>query len=418
MVRLRAVPKIEDPRILIVEDSQAQAFWLQSVLKDNGYCVSVAYNGKQALAEISKKKPTIIISDIMMPEMDGYELCRHIKTDPGLKNIPVILLTLLDDPRDILKGLGCGADYFITKPCEERYILARIQYILENWNPRQLEDKDGGAEVFYGHQRYRINLARQQIIDNLLFAYEIAIQRNRDLIKAQEELKAINNNLEERIKEKMSAFMAEHAERKRIDEELKHSLEKLQRTFQETVQALASTSEKRDPYTAGHQQRVAELASSIAKVMGLPDDQIEGVRVAGLLHDIGKVSVPAEILSKPSKLAELEYSIIKNHPRHGFEVLKPIEFPWPIAYIVLQHHERLDGSGYPSGLSGDDILLEARILAVADVIDAMISHRPYRPACSLEAALQEISNNRGKLYDAQVVDACLKLFGGREHECA
>ena len=173
---------------------------------------------------------------------------------------------------------------------------------------------------------------------------------------------------------------------------------------------MALTIETRDPYTAGHQRRVADLARAIAKERGFPRDKITGIRMAGVLHDIGKIAIPSGILSKPGRLNGTESDLIKNHSKVGYDILKPIKFPWPVAKIVLQHHERMDGSGYPQGLSGEDILPEARILGVADVVEAMASHRPYRPAFGINKALEEISNNRGKLYDAEVVDACLKLF--------
>lgn len=176
------------------------------------------------------------------------------------------------------------------------------------------------------------------------------------------------------------------------------------------IEAIAMTLEMRDPYTAGHQQRVARLACAIAKEMELPQQQIDGLRIAGLIHDLGKVTVPAEILSKPSKLTETEFSIIKNHPRVAYDILKKIDFPWPVADIVLQHHEYLDGSGYPQGLKGGDILLEARILTVADIVEAMASHRPYRPALGIDRALDEIRYGKGQKFDAAVVDACLKVF--------
>lgn len=199
-------------------------------------------------------------------------------------------------------------------------------------------------------------------------------------------------------------------ERKKAEEELKLSYERLQKILDGTVSALASTTEKRDPYTAGHQHRVTQLACAIAKEMGLPKEQIDGIRVAGIVHDIGKIHVAAEILNKPVKLKDIEMELIKTHCEAGYEILKTIEFPWPVAEIVRQHHERMNGSGYPRGLIGEDILLEARILAVADVVEAMISHRPYRSALSLNEALKETSKNRGKLFDPNVADACLRLF--------
>ncbi len=201
-------------------------------------------------------------------------------------------------------------------------------------------------------------------------------------------------------------------DRKRIEDELRQALAQTRAGFEGIVHGMASLLEIRDPYTAGHQRRVARLAISMAREMGFTEERIEGVRVAGLVHDIGKISVPAEILSKPGRLSESEFSLIKSHALVGYDILKPIEFPWPVAQIVLQTHERMDGSGYPSGLRGEEILLEARILAVCDVVEAMASHRPYRPALGVEDALEEISRGSGVVYDPAVADACLKVFAG------
>jgi HD-GYP domain-containing protein (c-di-GMP phosphodiesterase class II) len=206
------------------------------------------------------------------------------------------------------------------------------------------------------------------------------------------------------------AAQRELAERTLAQEELSASVETLERTLKGAVSALAAAAEYRDPYTAGHQERVTALACAIAREMALPDDRIDGLRVAGHLHDLGKIALPVEILTKPSLLTEAETLLIRTHVRAGYDILKTIDFPWPVAEIVLQHHERMDGSGYPQGLSGDDILLEARILAVADVVEAMASHRPYRPALGIEKALEEITLNRGTLFDSAAVDACLKLI--------
>lgn len=189
-------------------------------------------------------------------------------------------------------------------------------------------------------------------------------------------------------------------------------LARMHEALQQTVVAISKAVEARDPYTAGHQRRVAELACAIARQMNLNDEQIEGIRMGATIHDIGKIQVPAEMLSKPSRLTELEYQIIKEHPRVGYEILKDILFPWPVAEIALQHHEHIDGSGYPQGLTGENICLEARIVSVADVVEAMSSHRPYRAGLGVEAALAEIRENRGRFYDAEVVEACLTLFAG------
>jgi len=196
-------------------------------------------------------------------------------------------------------------------------------------------------------------------------------------------------------------------ERKQVQEELQGTLKKLRRALKATIQAMVLTVETRDAYTAGHQQRVTNLARAVAKEMKLSKGQIDGIRMAGTIHDIGKIGVPAEILNKPTRLADIEFNLIKIHPLVGYNILKQIEFLWPVAKIVLQHHERMNGSGYPHGLSGEDILLEARILGVADVVEAMASHRP---ALGIDKALEEVSKNKGVFYDPQVVDACLKLF--------
>ena len=176
---------------------------------------------------------------------------------------------------------------------------------------------------------------------------------------------------------------------------------------------MASVIESRDPYTAGHQRRVAELAQAMASEMRLPTHQIEGLRMAATIHDLGKIAVPAEILNKPMKLSKFELELIRNHPQAGFDILKGIAFPWPIARMILEHHEKMDGSGYPHGLAGENTLLDSRIITVADVVEAMASHRPYRPALGINAALEEIGKNKGLLYDADVVAACLALFRGK-----
>jgi putative nucleotidyltransferase with HDIG domain len=185
---------------------------------------------------------------------------------------------------------------------------------------------------------------------------------------------------------------------------------RLAQVSQQVIKTLSTTVELRDPYTAGHQRRVAEISTAIAQEMGLDEDRQELIRIGCILHDIGKIVVPAEILSKPGKINPLEKELVRSHSRVGYELLKEIDFPKEINDIVRQHHERLDGSGYPDGLRGDEITLEARIIAVADVMEAMTFHRPYRPALGVEKALEEISRERGKLLDAEVVDACHRLF--------
>ncbi len=221
---------------------------------------------------------------------------------------------------------------------------------------------------------------------------------------------------ERRLLETVSADVAVSIDNANLYENMKRKHSELQKAMDGVIHAVSLVVETRDPYTAGHQRRVAELARAIAKEMGLSEWQTIGIHVAGLLHDVGKVAVPSEILSKPGKITENEFSIIKNHCQVGYEILQRTDFPWPVTKAVLQHHERLDGSGYPEGLSGEDIVLEARILGVADVVEAMSSHRPYRPALGLDSALREISRASGILYDTEVVDACLTLLKKNEPE--
>jgi PAS domain S-box-containing protein len=196
----------------------------------------------------------------------------------------------------------------------------------------------------------------------------------------------------------------------------KNSVENLRKSLRATVNAMAVTVESRDPYTAGHQRRVADLARVIATEMKLSSDEIDSIRMAGIIHDLGKISIPAEILTKPTKLTNLEFNIIKTHSQAGYDILKDIEFPWPIARMVIEHHERVNGSGYPNGLKGDEILIESRILAVADVVEAMASHRPYRASLGIEPALEEIEKNKGIFYDEAVADACLRLFREKNYQ--
>ena len=201
--------------------------------------------------------------------------------------------------------------------------------------------------------------------------------------------------------------------RKKLDKQthdLQERVKELKRAMDATIETMSKIVEAKDPYTAGHQQRVSQLATAIAKELNFSEDKIEGIRIASLIHDIGKIGLPTEILSKPIKLSDIEFSLIKEHPQIGYNILKSIDFSYPVAQIILQHHERLNGSGYPNHLKGDQIFLEAYIIGVADVVEAMSSHRPYRPALGIDKALEEISKNRGILYNPEVVDTCLKLF--------
>ncbi len=235
--------------------------------------------------------------------------------------------------------------------------------------------------------------------------------------KAEKQLLNMHADLEELVQQRTAELVKsnrllknEVENRKQMQQELQQSFENLERAMHSTIQAISMTVEKRDPYTSGHQLRVAILAKAIAQELKLPESQIESIYMAASIHDIGKISLPAEILVKPIPLTDIEISLIQAHAQAGYDILSGIDFPWPIADIVVQHHERLNGSGYPRGLEGEEILLEARILCVADVVETMASHRPYRPSIGMDKALEEIDTNRGVLYDPHVVDACLTLF--------
>ena len=352
-------------KILIVDDMEENLYFLETLLKGSGYKVVAAKDGVEALGKLKEEPIDIIISDILMPQMDGFQLCRECKKDDNLKKIPFIFYTATYiDKKDEEFALSLGAEKFIVKPQEPEAFLKILEEVIEE---------------------YKKGL----------------------LVAPKEPIKEEEIYLAEYNKRLIKKF-----EKKMLD--LEKSEKRLRKTMEDTIYTIGKIAETRDPYTAGHQKNVSQIATFIAQEIKLPQDKIEGIRIASLVHDIGKISLPAEILNKPTKLSETEYSLIKDHSQVGYDILKSIDFPWPIAQIVLQHHERLDGSGYPNKLKGDKILLEAKIIGVADVVEAMSSHRPYRPALGIDKALEEISQNKGILYDPEVVDVCLKLFKRKE----
>ncbi len=331
----------DNGRILAVDDTPASLRLLTDLLSAEGYAVRSAINGELALRAAVAQPPDLVLLDVNMPGTDGFEVCRRMKANARLKDVPVIFVSAVAEMPEKLKGFELGAVDYITKPFQREELLARVHTHLE--------------------------------------------------------LNRLRHHLEAMVEERTQSLRA--------------SERRLRSNLFDTVSALAAIVEIRDPYTAGHQRRVAQLATAIARDIGLPESQVEGLNLAAVVHDVGKINIPAEILSRPGRLAEAEFALIKQHSQSGYEVLKGIDFPWPIAQAVLQHHERLDGSGYPLGLRGAEILPEARILAVADVIEAMASHRPYRPGLGIAVALAEVKSHRGTRFDADVVDAALRLFG-------
>jgi len=214
----------------------------------------------------------------------------------------------------------------------------------------------------------------------------------------------------QKMREKVTGLEEVKLKYNQVDKKLKQTDMKLQKIIEDIADIITKVIELRDPYSIGHLQRVSKLAMAIAQEMKLPQDKIEGIKIASLVHDIGKVNLPSEIVRKPGKLIEVEFNLIKSHPKISYDLLKRIDFPWPIAEIVFQHHEKIDGSGYPRGLKGDEICIEAKILGVANVVEAMSSYRSYRPALIIDEALNEIDKNKNIIFDPEVVDACIKLF--------
>ena len=496
------------PVILCIDDEEANLKLLEKLLVPRGYIVVSAASGEEALLEITNQTIDLVLLDIIMPGMDGFEVCRQIKEDPKLRNIPVIMITASIIKQDRILGIEAGAEEFLSKPFDQAEVLARIKMLLKM---KKLDDerkhaesqreaalaalqkshdelerrvRERTAELAKTNEMLQADITKRKQIEKTLkkseenFRHSLedsplgtcivtvkgeTIYANKVILdiygyanveelnkiplkerytpqsyaefqirkKAREdgdsgpseyEINIVRKNGEIRhlqvlskdvlwngIK-KFQVIYQDITDRKRMEVELQQILDSLKKAVSANIQIMVSAVEMRDPYTAGHQIRSANLACVVATEMGLPQDKIDGLRMASSIHDIGKLSIPAEILSKPTKLTDIEFPLIKEHSHSGYEMLKNVESPWPLAQIVYQHHERMNGSGYPRNLKGNEILIEARIMAVADVVESMASHRPYRPALGVDAAMDEIESNRGILYDIDVVNECLRLF--------
>lgn len=441
-------------QILIVEDERLEAEDIKTSAQKLGYAVSgITFSGKAAVKKAEEMRPDLVLMDIVLRgEMDGIEAASIINSR---LDIPVVYLTAYSDKKMLERAKATEPFGYILKPFEDKELKTTIEMALHNHkmgNMLKESEERYRSLVENAHDAIYISTSngfqyanpafenltdwkKEELCSKEFNFWNIVHPDDKKLIKEKKEawkkgkempgrfeFRITTKNEEERIVEANTVNIGKQGEvkemgilrditvRKKAEEELKKSLERYQKTFEQTINALVSALERRDPYTAGHQKRVANLAYAIAKEMDLPEEQVEGVRMAGLIHDVGKIQIPTEILIKPNHLSEIEFVMIKMHPQIGYEIVQAIDFPYPVAMIILQHHERMDGSGYPSGLLGEHILQEARILAVADIVEAMSSHRPYRPALGIGKALEEISKHKGFLYDPEPVDACLKLF--------
>jgi PAS domain S-box-containing protein/putative nucleotidyltransferase with HDIG domain len=441
-------------KILVIEDERIVAEDIKTRLQRLGYTVcGMAFSGEGAVKKTKEMQPDLVLMDIVLEgEMDGIEASRAISSR---FDVPVVFLTAYVDEEILERAKIIKPFGYLFKPFEDRELHTAIEIALYKHNMERMlreSEKRYRSVVENAHDAIYIIISdgfqyvnpaferltgfkREEICDkefnlwNSIHPDDIKLVKERKEARKRGEeesgsyqFRIITKDGEMKIIDANTVDIGEDKEIKEIgiwrdvtyrlqaEEERKQNFERLHRALEKTINALTSAVEMRDPYTAGHQKRVADLASSIANEIGLSKEQIETVQMAGVIHDIGKILVPGEILSMPGKLSDIAFSMIKTHPQVGFDILKSIEFPFPVAQIVLQHHERMDGSGYPAGLMGEEILLEARILAVADVVEAMASHRPYRPVLGIEKAMDEIAKNRGILYDSEVVDACLRLF--------
>ena len=446
-------------RVLIVDDSDDDGLLLVRNLKNGGF--SPSYEQLDTAEAMSKALDNqtwdVILCDNSMPTFDASSALELYK-DKGL-DLPFIIVSGTIADETAVAAMKAGAHDYIMKGNLAR-LSSAIDRELREFKNRQ-ERRITEIQLIKSEEKYRtlfedsrdaIYLNNQEgwLIDFNLSTLELFGYSREEMLGINTKAVFVNpdeyQRLQDEIAQKGSVREFEVKLRKKdgteIDclitstvrlardksvigyqgiirdiselvsnrKQIEKTLNDLRKALGGTIEAMALMVETRDPYTAGHQRRVSNLARGIATEMGVSKDQIQGVRMAGVIHDIGKISVPGEILSKPGSIGTNEFGIIKEHPRVGYNILKTVDFPWPIAQIVLQHHERMDGSGYPDGISGDNILIEARILAVADVVEAMASHRPYRAALGIDLALNEISKNRGSSYDSKVVDACLRLF--------
>jgi len=447
---------MESKTILIVEDEKIIAEDIKNTLIKFNYTIpEIITSGEKAIRRAEELMPDLILMDIMIEgSINGIVAAKQIYHDFG---IPIVFLTAYADENILEQATESSPFGYLIKPFEDRELRATIEmaFYKSKMEKRLRRNRNFLLKIidtvpnniFVKDKVGKYLMVNDSIADLYnTTPKEMIGKTDKDLIaksKIKElDLLSIAEDDLNVIKGKKKVLTPEESltlhDGKKIWFQttkvpldspdipdvllgvsiditaLKDSFYRLQKLMEETVNGLVSAVEKRDPYTAGHQRRVSLLTSAIAVKMDLDKTKADGLRIASMVHDIGKIYVPSEILSKPGKLTNAEFDLIKTHPMAGFEILSTINFPWPVAEIVLQHKERKDGSGYPRGLKDKEILIEARIISVADVVEAIVSHRPYRPSLGMEFALNEIASNKRILYDEDVVDACLELFENNE----
>ncbi len=453
------------PRILILEDNELDVNLIENVIKNeySDYVLKHTFIEFQYIESLEKFKPDIILSDFCLPTYDGFTALEEAKRYND--DVPFIFVSGAIGEDLAIEALKRGATDCVNKnhlgklpsamrralaESEERRQRVRAERAIERLRRRnslildsagegilgldtELEfifiNKSGLAmlgydikEIIGQHPDKIIINDQNEIFSDLLShknprkagltlqssSFDAIVRTNAGILfPAECTLNPIN---EEEVTTGYVLTIKDISEQVKSREELKNSYRNIRKLLFDSIHAMSIALEFRDPYTAGHQVRVSNLSTAIANKMQLSENQSNGIYLASIIHDIGKIYIPAEILTRPRRLTDLEFKIIQTHAEAGYQILKDVDYPWPIAETVYQHHERLDGSGYPRGLTGNDIIIEAKIISLADVVEAMVSHRPYRPSMGIEAALEEIKNNSGTLYDSEIVKACLSLF--------
>jgi len=446
-------------KILIVEDNPGDVRLFKEILSDinnHNYIVEDVRTLEDSLTKSHQNNYDAVFIDLNLPDSFGIDTL--YKFISKINNIPIIVLTGSDDLELAAKSLDAGAqDYLVKGQFDFNSLKRAIKYSIErNRIQKEKEELNNKLKIYADRWSSTFNAIEDAMsvinidgkiiqankamcnlfqIDNKNIVGKICI----DLLKDSDHQRDIcsmelakkyktrqnhifkingkffncivdpvldeNNNIV-----RMIHILSDVTQQKKAEEELEQNYKKIKKLFEQAIFSFGRLLEVKDPYTAGHQKNVAQIATLIAIDLDLNSEKIEAIRLASLVHDIGKIAIPASILSKPGKISFAEKSMIEMHPQIGYEILKEIDFSYPLAEIVLQHHEKIDGSGYPNKLKNGDILLEARILVVADVVEAMSSHRPYRPAHTIEETLHEIESNKGILYDPDVVDSCIRIF--------